>query len=389
MKRTLKTAALAAPAALATAFAGAVPAFAHHGFGTYDLNADMRVEGVLVGLDFVNPHSWLHIEAPGPDGETATYHCEMRAASVLRRSGWSREMFTVGDAIVMDGAPDRRNALGCYVGSVTFADGSTIDRYGQITPPEEQHDVAREWRRPDGRPNFEGDWALEQSVMTDSRGLVGALVPVTIAQELDGQLPPGMNPFPGSRGADESLTSFAPDTVRVELTEKGQAAADAYDDQSPAMNPRLRCDVTSIVFDWTFDQPIHRVGQSEDLITLAYGDHGMVREIHLDQDSHPDDLAPSRAGHSIGHWEGDVLVVDTVGFEPGILYPPVHHGGQLHVVERFSLDEEGGYLRREYEATDPEYWTGVYTGADAIRPSAAEFSTEPCREPDFREYSGD
>src|SRR5690606_33387638 len=218
---------------LLAATAIAAPAAAHHGFGTYDLNADMRVQGVLVGIDFVNPHSWLHIEALGPDGEPAVFHCEMRAASVLRRSGWSREMFTVGDPIRMDGAPDRRNPQGCYVGTVTFADGSSIDRYGQITPPEAQHAVQRETRRPDGRPNFEGDWTLEQSVMTDPRGLVGALVPVTVAEQLDGELPPGAMPFPGSRGAPEGLRSFA--TSRVPLTERGQALADAYDDQSPTL----------------------------------------------------------------------------------------------------------------------------------------------------------
>ncbi len=369
--------------------AGAVsPAVAHHGFGTYDLNADIRVAGVLVGIDFVNPHSWLHIEAPGPDGEPAVYHCEMRAAAVLRRSGWTREMFTVGDPIIMDGAPDRRNPTGCYVGSVTFADGSTIDRYGQITPPEEQHAVTREARRADGRPNFAGLWTLEQLVMTDPRGLVGGLMPVTAAREMaPGDLPPGAAPFPGSRGADPSLRSFA--TSPVELTEQGQALADAYDDQSPAINPRLRCEATSIIFDWTFDQPIHRIGQTDTEIVIEYGQHELVRTIHLDGRGHPADLAPSRAGHSVGQWEDDVLVVETIGFEPGIIGPPVYHGERLRVTERYWLDEETGGLRRQYSATDPDYWAGEYRGADHILPSAIPFDTTPCEEPDFREYSGD
>src|SRR3970282_744423 len=50
--------------------------------------------------------------------------------------------------------------------------------------------------------------------------------------------------------------------------------------------------------------------------------------------------APSRAGHSIGRWEGDTLVVDTVGFAPGILAGSVAHTDGLHVVERFTLDPE-------------------------------------------------
>ena len=53
---------------------------------------------------------------------------------------------------------------------------------------------------------------------------------------------------------------------------------------------------------------------------------------------HPSTVEPSRAGHSIGRWEGDVLVVDTIGFAPGVLSPPILNSAELHVVERFSLD---------------------------------------------------
>jgi hypothetical protein len=385
MRRFLTGAALGAVAA-----ATASPAFAHHGFGTYDLNADMEVTGTLVELDFVNPHSWLHIEAAGPDGEMAIYHCEMRAATALRRSGWSREMFTVGERITMTGSPNRRNPLGCYVGSVTFSDGSTIDRYGQITTAEEQVEDRAITRMPDGTLDLSGDWAGEQVVMTDPRGIVGGLVPLTVAEELDGeQLAPGVAPFPGSRGADPSLRSFA--TTNMPLTEKGRAATDAYDDLNPDDNPRLRCETTSIIFDWTFDPAsvVHRISQTGDAITMEYGRHGFVRTIHLDMDAHPSDITPGRAGHSIGHWEGDELVVDTIGFTPGVLFPPLMHGASLHVMERFGIDQETGALRRTYAATDPEYFEGEYTGGDTVLPSAAPFAPDPCVEPEYQEYHDD
>ena len=55
----------------------------------------------------------------------------MRGATVLRRSGWTPEMFVVGEAITVQGAPDRVDPLACYVNTLVLADGRTLDRYTQ------------------------------------------------------------------------------------------------------------------------------------------------------------------------------------------------------------------------------------------------------------------
>ena len=49
------------------------------------------------------------------------------------------------------------------------------------------------------------------------------------------------------------------------------------------------------------------------------------RTVHMNTKTHPANVKPSRAGHSIGHWEGDVLVVDTANFLPGFLSFPTPH----------------------------------------------------------------
>jgi hypothetical protein len=74
------------------------------------------------------------------------------------------------------------------------------------------------------------------------------------------------------------------------------------------------------------------------------------------------------AGHSIGRWDNDVLIIDTVGFLPGILNADgrVPHSDQLHIVERFTLDPESMALRREYLADDPLFFEGQYRGTDAM-----------------------
>jgi hypothetical protein len=103
--------------------------------------------------------------------------------------------------------------------------------------------------------------------------------------------------------------------------------------------------------------------------------------------THPANIKPSRAGHSIGRWENDVLIVDTVGFAPGVLTGSVRHSDKLHVVERFSLDPKTMALTRRYEAEDAVYLKGKYTGSDTINVADAPYSPERCQELGLIDYS--
>jgi hypothetical protein len=96
--------------------------------------------------------------------------------------------------------------------------------------------------------------------------------------------------------------------------------------------------------------------------------------------AHPDSIAPSRGGHSIGRWDGDTLVVDTVGFEPGTLAGAVPHSDQLRIVERFTLDPATQVLAREYVAEDPLYFADPYVDFDSVLPADAPFAVDQCRE---------
>ena len=98
-------------------------------------------------------------------------------------------------------------------------------------------------------------------------------------------------------------------------------------------------------------------------------------------------MTPSRAGHSIGRWEGDTLVVDTVGFSPGIIAATVAHTDKLHVVERFTLDAAKGALKRDYAAEDPAYFTDQYAGTDTVVVADAPFAVDRCEELTYRNYS--
>jgi hypothetical protein len=83
------------------------PVSAHHGIGRFDPTREINVEGTLTSLDFVNPHSYVHFNSIDANGAPIAMQCEMRAATVLRRSGWSPEMFVPGVAIKIHGRPHR------------------------------------------------------------------------------------------------------------------------------------------------------------------------------------------------------------------------------------------------------------------------------------------
>jgi hypothetical protein len=382
-----------AAGAIAVWLAGTAGATAHHGIANFDLNREMQITGTVTALRLVNPHSWLHLDVTGRDGTVTKWRCELRGAAVLRRSGWSADMFAPGTTVTITGAPDRFTPNTCYLGTAVFSDGRRVDRYGQLRASAAVATTAapRSARRPDGRPNLAGDWAAEQRMLTDPRGISGAFVPLSVAKTLEpGSVPEGMQAFPGSRGSAISLAENPVDAYwnragTFPLTAAGQQAIANFDGGSTD-NPRLRCAPTNILFDWSFETDVNRITQEDDRITLLYGSMNLERTIHLDVTEHPTDMAPTRAGHSIGRWEGDVLVVDTVGFEPGILSADarIPHSDQLRVTERFTLDAEKGTLARSYVAEDPLYLQKPFTGADTVQVADVPYQPAVCDDQSYR-----
>jgi hypothetical protein len=364
---------------------------AHHGLANFNLNVDITVSGTIKDIALVNPHSWVYLDVVNDDGAVTEWKCELRGGTVLRRSGWSEDMFPIGEPLTITGSPDRFEDNTCYTGTLHLSDGRSMDRYGQLVEAEFNLSRAIEIEHlPNGDPDISGDWAAEQVVMTDPRGLEGTLVPVSIADRFEpGEVPAGGRAFQGSRGTPESFsddplaTTWERDAT-MPLTPAGQSAIAGFDGGSTD-NPRLNCQTTNILFDWSFDSPINRIEQTENEIKLTYFLMNLERTIHLDEEF-PDEIVPSRAGYSIGRWEDDVLIVETRGFLPGILSADARtpHSDAFRVTERFRLDADKGALIREFEATDGVYWTDTYRGRDTLYVSALPFERYNCDDRSFK-----
>jgi len=353
---------------------------AHHGFGRFDMNGEISLSGTLTSLEFVNPHSYVYFDVTLEDGSVREMGCEMRAATVLRRSGWSPDMFTPGVQVNITGRPHRDDPTSCYVETLALGDAPVLERYQQLEEGSQQDAADRPERLSSGEPNISGDWAQEQYLLaTLPDGSSAGLVPKSRVKAIEnGDAAPG----------DFSNNGWAPRPVT--LTALGEAASERLRNQPPRENPRIACEITNILFDWVFDGPINRISQAADRIVLEYG-RDLVRTVDMSATAHPEYYELSRRGHSIGHWDGDVLVVDSLGFLPGRMAGNVPHSNRLHVVERFMLetDDLGRLtLKRQFRAEDPVYFVDAYLGEDTLLLADAPFAVDECKELAFEYTEG-
>jgi hypothetical protein len=361
--------------AVAVALVSGAAAYAHHGFGRFDLTKQVHYSGVITRFDFVNPHSYLYFDTVDENGEKLSVRCEMRAASHLRRAGWNETIFEIGAHIELDGNPHRDDPTSCYMEDITIDDAPTRNR-NDLYNSTEVDTSDRAYRLPSGEPNITGDWAVEQLVLTvPPEGGAGAVIPRSMRESFAS----------GAMTLEQiNATRPRPGPVEIALTEAGEAKVAEFRAKPASENPRARCVPINFIYDWTWDWPVNQITQHEDRIDIEYGLYGHHRVIHMDMAEHPADVEPDPAGHSIGRWEGDTLVVDTVGFEEGYISPPTPISADAHIVERYTLDPETFTLTREYEATDPNYFT-TFTGSDVAYLSSVAFEKYRCEEltPEF------
>ena len=317
--------------------------FAHHSSAPhFDRDSEITVEGNVTELKFVNPHAYLYFDEE-KDGELISWRCELSAATQLRRFGWSADMFTAGQRITVNGAPARREDNVCFLNSLTLDDGTVITRRGNLTQapanPESSPKTERAAYLDNGQPNLQGPW-VSMSFGRNSEGI----------------------------------------RARFTATDAGESAATGYEVEFD--DPILRCHPVNIFNGWNHDRHVNDIIQTDDTITLQYGFMDLVRTIHLDMDEHPNNIKPSTGGHSIGRWDGDTLIVDTIGFEEGFLSrrTGMKHSSQMHTIERFHFDAERNYLVRDYTVTDPLYLVGEASGQDLMAQSDAPYSPYNCVE---------
>jgi hypothetical protein len=101
---------------------------AHHAFGAeFDPNAPVKLQGTIVRLEWVNPHTWIHMEITKPDGAKETWAVEGGTPNTLLRRGLTRDTLKIGTEIIVDGYQTKDHSLKRANGrDVTYTDGRKL-----------------------------------------------------------------------------------------------------------------------------------------------------------------------------------------------------------------------------------------------------------------------
>lgn len=300
-------------------------ALAHHSRGNFDLENTIELQGTITEFTWRNPHVFATLAVDREEGVAEEWLLELNSIAVLTGTGWDRDTLNVGDEVTVVGNLEKNHTSNFLfsnyfvlpdasrmVSAPNFSRGVPIAR----PAPREIDTNARS-------ENFSGIWRQQGMGM-------------------------GMGPIPTVNLGNQTPARGLP------LTVLGQTELAAFDVRD---NPWFRCEAGGLPGAIRGVQEIVRQDGQE--IFIRYQLLDIQRTVHLDITEHPPHVARSRLGHSIGWFEGETLVVDTALFEPtewGI-GAGVSSSDQKHVVERYSLVDDGNGLQLDYMFEDPVYMT--------------------------------
>lgn len=279
---------------------------AHHSAVMFDTSREIVIEGIVREYDWRNPHVHMVIATTGADGQAFEQRIEVGAPSVLLPLGLTANALTIGERVTVHANPNRngdsRPALGRYLTRET----------GEELP---LNIAAR---------------AIRTARDAQATSLAGTW----------------FSPLGQFRDLGSARSAW-------KVTEKGRLAmADwdisraSYADCIPVTAPTLMVYPVTMTVEVGADKVVFNV----DWMTSQ-------RIVYLDGRTHPDSGARELHGHSIGHWEGKTLVVDTTRYADHTegLAVGLASGAGKHTVERFSLADDGRHMNYEIVLEDPEY----------------------------------
>ncbi len=106
---------------------GAAAASAHHSFAAeFDANVPVKLRGVVVRMEWINPHSWLHIDVKNDDGTVTRWMVEGATPNTLFRRGFTKSSLPVGTELIVEGYRAKNGALRANGRDIMFPDGKRL-----------------------------------------------------------------------------------------------------------------------------------------------------------------------------------------------------------------------------------------------------------------------
>lgn len=328
---------------------------AHHSRANYDMQTFLEFDAIVVEFMWSNPHAFVVVEILNEANQPSRLLLEMNSKPILTGMGWSADSIAVGDRIHVRANPDRRaDRKQVFVRYLVNSEGEKLWSFGRTRADRELFEAENPVVRNPliGSKDFSGIW--NQARLTDAQRQQRRNREFSLTAKGDAAL---LNHDPNDDPAFECLPKTLPETIVSAYLTK-----------------------------------IERV--SDELLSIDYEFNNGHREIHMGQTEFPADVKFSRMGYSIGHMEGEELVIhsryfsyDRWGNGKG-----VPSGASKEVFERYWLANDGKRLEVSYRTIDPEYLQGPATpirGAFVLR-NNIEFTNWRCDpEAAVRHLTGD
>jgi hypothetical protein len=104
------------------------PLRAHHSFAAdFDGDKPVHLEGTVVKFEFMNPHSWIHIDVKEADGKLTRWSIETGSTNALFRRGWRKDSLREGDPVVIDGYRAKNGSNTANASTVKLPDGRQVN----------------------------------------------------------------------------------------------------------------------------------------------------------------------------------------------------------------------------------------------------------------------
>jgi hypothetical protein len=326
-----------------TVLAAIAPLSAHHSMAAlYDDKKPQTIKGVVSKFDWGNPHVYLFVES-GED----SWEVELDSRPELKRAGWTGQSIKLGDSVTVDGFRARDGSKKLSAKSVTVA-GKKLPGMGDpvIRTTKSNQPVPR-WPdrhiRLGSAPGETGYWANpSQSSLVENTAKVKINREGLLANIADA----------------EKVAPFVPWAKGLYVyRQKNFLKDDPMQSCLPPGGPRQ--------FQTPGGFQIVEQPERKRIFIMSGGGNRNWRLIDMDGRALPsgDDVSPTYYGHSVGHWEGDTLVIDSVAFNERFWFTNggLPHTEALKLQERISRPDFNT-LKYEVTVTDPGAYTRPWTG---------------------------
>jgi len=332
----------------------AAPVFPQRPFSaTYDSSRPLKLQGIVTRIDWVTPNAFVFIEVRDTTNTIANWAIDIGNPIELERDGWKRSTLNIGDVITVEGLPTRSEARQAFAKSVTLM------RTGKrlFVPPTRRAaaPAAPAPRWPDGQirlsptPGKTGYWGASSSkVLVENTA-------VKIPMTEDGLL---LN----ISDADKVAPFLPWAKALYEYRQRRFLRDDPYSRCVPPGGPRQFQMPNG--FQFIEQKELGRI-----LVFLGGGDRNW-RVIYTD--GRPlgtaAEAVPSYYGFSVGRWEKDTLVVESVGYNEKfwLTSAGLPHTEALHLTERFTRTDLNT-LKYEVTVDDPRTYTRPWTGSWTVQ----------------------